>query len=129
MAKDNKMIWLGMAAVILFLLVGGSQLYVIAVPAGSLGDVSGDGFIGSIDALMAQNLAITGEYDPRADADGDGVITVADVQMILSASVGSTTFPTDVIDIPTTPLLNIPLILIATIAGFGILVFAYQRKK
>ena len=102
MAKDNKMIWLGVAAVILFLLVGGSQLYVIAVPAGALGDVNGDGFIGSIDALMAQNLAVTGEYDPRADADGDGVITVADVQMILSASVGSTTFPTDVIDIPTT---------------------------
>jgi hypothetical protein len=62
------------------------------------GDASGDGFLGSSDALKALRLAVSGGYDRRGDVfprpsgqdgAGDAVIAASDALQILRSSVAS----------------------------------------
>ena len=54
------------------------------------GDVSGDGILSSIDALMALHMSAGNiAQNLAADVDGDGNVTSLDALMILQASVGA----------------------------------------
>jgi len=49
-------------------------------------DLNHDGFIDTADAAIALELAASGEYDPAADVSGDGRITALDALMIVKAA-------------------------------------------
>ena len=55
----------------------------------SCGDIDQDGAITSIDALIASNMAVRGEWNSAADVSGDGNVTSLDTLMILQAAAGN----------------------------------------
>jgi len=61
----------------------------VAVRNTIVGDLNGDGEITTADAVIALELAASGEWDAAADVDCDGQITSLDVLMILQAACGS----------------------------------------
>lgn len=48
------------------------------------GDADGDGIVDVADAVRIINLCLTGEYDAKADVDGDGVVDVADAVAVIN---------------------------------------------
>lgn len=48
------------------------------------GDADGDGVVDVADAVRVINLCLTGDYDAKADADGDGVVDVADAVAVIN---------------------------------------------
>jgi len=57
-----------------------------------LGDVNGDGRIDSVDAAIALQMAVRGEYSEVADVNGDCHVTSLDALMILQVVAGNITF-------------------------------------
>jgi hypothetical protein len=57
-------------------------------PMPRTGDLNHDSVITPADAAIALELAASGEYDPAADVSGDGRITSLDALMILRAATG-----------------------------------------
>ena len=49
------------------------------------GDANGDGVVDVADAVRVINLCLTGEYAGKADVDGDGVVDVADAVRVINA--------------------------------------------
>ena len=48
------------------------------------GDANGDGVVDVADAVRVINLCLTGEYAAKADVDGDGVVDVADAVRVIN---------------------------------------------
>ena len=48
------------------------------------GDANGDGMVDVADAVSVINLCLTGEYAGKADVDGDGVVDVADAVRVIN---------------------------------------------
>ena len=48
------------------------------------GDADGDGVVDVADAVRVINLCLGGGYDAKADADGDGVVDVADAVRVIN---------------------------------------------
>ena len=48
------------------------------------GDADGDGVVDVADAVRVINLCLTGEYAAKADVDGDGVVDVADAVRVIN---------------------------------------------
>lgn len=48
------------------------------------GDADGDGVVDVADAVRVINLCLTGEYASKADVDGDGVVDVADAVGVIN---------------------------------------------
>lgn len=48
------------------------------------GDADGDGVVDVADAVRVINLCLTGEYDAKADVDDDGVVDVADAVAVIN---------------------------------------------
>lgn len=53
------------------------------------GDIDGDGWITTTDAVIALDLAVRGGYEPVADINADGRVTSLDALMIMRAAVGA----------------------------------------
>jgi hypothetical protein len=51
------------------------------------GDINGDGWITTTDAVIALDLAVRGGYEPVADINADGRVTSLDALMIMQAAV------------------------------------------
>ena len=49
-----------------------------------MGDADGDGVVDVADAVRVINLCLGGGYDAKADADGDGVVDVADAVRVIN---------------------------------------------
>ncbi|HIE32302.1 MAG TPA: hypothetical protein EYP67_08030 [Methanosarcinales archaeon] len=54
------------------------------------GDLDSDGNISYTDAMLALQIAVSGEYEPAADVSNDGYVTSLDALMILHAAVEGT---------------------------------------
>jgi hypothetical protein len=52
------------------------------------GDLNHDGNVTSADAAIALQIAVSGEYVPEADIDGNGCVTSLDALMIMQAAAG-----------------------------------------
>ncbi|MFQ5478701.1 MAG: hypothetical protein ACE5E4_08800 [Candidatus Binatia bacterium] len=69
----------------LLFVLGGSEATALC------GDLSGDGYIRSLDALLTLKTAVASGYDPLGDAhpvNGDGSLSTADALLVLRAAVG-----------------------------------------
>ena len=55
------------------------------------GDLNGDGKLTPADAVIALDIAVSGDYNECADVNDDGVVNSLDVLMILQAAAGSIT--------------------------------------
>ena len=55
------------------------------------GDLNGDGVVTPADAVIALNIAVSGNYSEDADVNGDGVTNSLDASMILQAAAGAIT--------------------------------------
>ncbi|NOQ34189.1 MAG: hypothetical protein GQ567_08380 [Methanosarcinales archaeon] len=53
------------------------------------GDLDFDGALSPVDAVIALQMAVSGECCPDADVSGDGAVTSLDAMMILQAAVGN----------------------------------------
>lgn len=53
------------------------------------GDLNFDGALSPVDAVIALQMAVSGECCPDADVSGDGVVTSLDAMMILQAAAGA----------------------------------------
>ena len=52
------------------------------------GDLNHDGNVTSADVLITLLIAVSGEYVPEADIDGDGCVNALDACMIMQAVAG-----------------------------------------
>ena len=52
------------------------------------GDLNSDGNVTSADVLIALQIAVSGEYVPEADIDGNGCVNALDARMIMQAAAG-----------------------------------------
>ncbi len=68
-------------------LCGGDAFYMFKTTL--KGDIDGDGWITTTDAVIALDLAVRGEYEPVADVNADGLVTSHDALMIMQAAVGA----------------------------------------
>lgn len=48
------------------------------------GDADGDGVVDVADAVRIINLCLKGEYESKADVDGDGTVDVADAVAVIN---------------------------------------------
>ena len=55
------------------------------------GDLNGDGKLTPADAVIALDIAVSGDYDKNADVNDDGVVNSLDVLMVLQAAASSIT--------------------------------------
>ncbi len=55
------------------------------------GDLNGDGKLTPADAVIALNIAVSGDYNEYADVNDDGAVNALDVLMILQAAASSIT--------------------------------------
>ena len=55
------------------------------------GDLNGDGKLTPADAVIALNIAVSGDYNEYADVNDDGVVNSLDVLMVLQAAASSIT--------------------------------------
>ncbi|MBA1341986.1 MAG: hypothetical protein C5S52_00050 [ANME-2 cluster archaeon] len=53
------------------------------------GDLNGDGKLTPADAVIALDIAVSGDYDKNADVNDDGAVNSLDVLMILQAAASS----------------------------------------
>ena len=53
------------------------------------GDINGDGWITTTDAVIALDIAVRGGYEPVADVNDDGQVTSLDALMVAQAAVGA----------------------------------------
>ena len=53
------------------------------------GDLNGDGKLTPADAVIALDIAVSGDYNEYADVNGDGVVNSLDVLMVLQAAASS----------------------------------------
>ena len=55
------------------------------------GDLNGDGKLTPVDAVIALDITVSGDYNKNADVNDDGVVNSLDVLMILQAAANSIT--------------------------------------
>ena len=55
------------------------------------GDLNGDGKLTPSDAVIALNIAVSGDYNEYADVNDDGAVNSLDVLMILQGAASSAT--------------------------------------
>ncbi len=76
-----------------------SAIFAVSASARVLGDVNGDGFANSSDALQILNYAVGNPStinEKLADVDGNGFVNSSDALQVLTISVGSYNGPTNV---------------------------------
>jgi hypothetical protein len=71
--------------------VGGLFNFNLAIASLKVGDVNGDGNITSVDAAIALQMAVRGEYSKVADVNGDDRVTSLDALMIQQATIDQIT--------------------------------------
>jgi hypothetical protein len=70
---------------------GGLFDFNLTIASLKMGDVNGDGEITSVDAAIALQMAVRGEYSDMADVSRDGSVTSLDALMIQQAAINNIT--------------------------------------